>query len=80
MQTWLAPMARSYRYQVRIPVVADICHRGCAYTVLQTLQRRGVYNAAYGTVQYKEPLKSCEIRVGHRTGFGLPEATVAIWP
>ena len=46
-----APMAHSYRlglvtfYQVRIPVGSDICHRGCAYTVLQTVQRYGVYSA-----------------------------------
>ena len=60
-----APMAHSYRlglviwrYQVRIPVRLDICHRGCAYTVLQTVQKHGVYSAAYGTVHYKEPLKS----------------------
>ena len=64
-----APMAHSYRlgleirkYQVRIPVGPDICHRGCAYTVLQTVQRPGVYSAAYGTVHYKEPLKSLEIK------------------
>ena len=57
-----APMAHSYRlglvtwgYQVRIPVGTDICHRGCAYTVLQIVQRNGVYSAAYGTVHYKEP-------------------------
>ena len=37
----------------------------CAYTVLQTVQRHGVYSAAYGTVHNKEPLKSFEIRVGH---------------
>ena len=80
-----APMAHSYRlglviwrYQVRIPVGPDICHRGCAYTVLQTVQRPGVYSAAYGTVHYKEPLKSFEIRVGHSPGFGLP--SVAILP
>ena len=80
-----APMAHSYRlgletrgYQVRIPVGTDICHRGCAYTVLQTVQRHGVYSAAYGTVHYKEPLKSFEIRVGHSPGFGLP--SVAILP
>ena len=55
-----SPMAHSYRlglviwgYQVRIP---DICHRGCAYTVLQIVQRRGVYSAAYGTVHYEKPL------------------------
>ena len=80
-----APMAHSYRlglvtwgYQVRIPVGTDICHRGCAYTVLQTVQRHGVYSAANGTVHYKEPLKSFEIRVGHSPGFGLP--SVAILP
>ena len=54
----------TWGYQVRIPVGADICHRGCAYTVLQTVQRHGVYSAAYGTVHYKEPLKSFEIREG----------------
>ena len=26
---------------------------GCAYTVLQTVQRPGVYGAAYGTLHYK---------------------------
>ena len=69
---WPAPLAHSYRlglvawrYQVRIPGGPDICLRGCAYTVLQTVQRNGVYSAVYGTVHYKEPLKSFEIRVGH---------------
>ena len=51
------------RYQVRIPVGPDIWHRGCAYTVLQTVQMPGVYSATYGTVQYKELLKSFDIRV-----------------
>ena len=59
-------MAHSYRlglvtwiYQVRIPVSMvrpDICHGGCAYTVIQTVQRNGVYSAAYGTMHYKEAL------------------------
>ena len=78
-------MAHSYRlglvtwgYQVRIPIGTDICHRGCAYIVLQTVQMHGVYSAAYGTVHYKEPLKSFKIRVGHSPGFGLP--SVAILP
>ena len=69
--------AHSYRlglvtwgYQVRILVETDIFHR--AYTVLQTVQRHGVYSAAYGTVHYKELLKSLEIRLGHSPGFGLP--------
>ena len=62
----------TWRYQARIPVEPDICHRGCAYIVLQAVQRPGVYSAAYGTVHYQEPLKSFEIRVGHSLGFGLP--------
>ena len=83
--SWSASMAHSYRlglvtwgYQARILVETDICHRGCAYTVLQTVQRHGVYSADYGTVHYKEPWKSFEIRVGRSPGFGLP--SVAILP
>ena len=37
-----------------------------------------MYSAVYGTVHYKEILKSFEIRVGHSPGFGLP--SVAIFP
>ena len=66
----------TWRYQVRIPVGPDICHRGCAYTVLQTVQRHVVYSAAYGTVHYEEPLKSFEIRVGHSPGFQLPSVAI----
>ena len=79
-------MAHLYRlglvtwgYQVRIPVGTYIFHRGCAYTVLQTVQRHGVYSAAYGTVHYKEHLKSFEIRVGHSPGFGLPSVAILPW-
>ena len=68
----------TWRYQVQIPVGTDICHCGCAYTLLQTVQRPGVDSAAYDTVHYKEPVKSFEIRVGHSSGFGLP--SVAILP
>ena len=67
------------RYQVRIPVGPDICHRGCAYSVLQTVQRPGVCSAAYGTVHYKEPLMSFEIRVGHSPSFGLPSVAILPW-
>ena len=76
-------MAHSYRlglitwmYLVRIPVWKDICRRGCAYTVLQTVKRPGVYSAAYGTVHYKEPLKSFEIIVGYSSGFGFPSVAI----
>ena len=34
-----------------------ICHCSCACTVLQTVQRIGVYSAVYGTEHYKEPFK-----------------------
>ena len=66
----------TWRYQVRISVGPDISHRGCAYTVLQAVQKPGVYSAAYGTVHYKEPLKTFKIRVGHSPGFGLPSAAI----
>ena len=72
-----APMTHSYRlwlvtwkYKVRIPVGPEIFHHGCAYTVLQTVQRHGVYSGAYSTVHFKELLKS--FRVGHSPGVGLP--------
>ena len=39
----------------------------------------GIYSAAYGTVHYKEPLKSFEIRVGHSPGFGLPSVAILPW-
>ena len=44
-------------YWVRILVGSNVCHRGCAYTVLQTVQRHGVRSDVYDTVHYKEPLK-----------------------
>ena len=44
-----------------------------------TVQRPGVYSAAYGTVHYKEPLKSFEIRVGHSPSFGLPSVAILPW-
>ena len=66
----------TWGYQARIPVGADLFHRGCAYTVFQTVQMHGVYSAAYGTVHCKEPLKSFEIRVGHSPGFGLPSIAI----
>ena len=56
----------------------DICHRGCAYTVLRTIQRHGVCSAVNGTVHYKDPLKLFEIGVGHSPVFWLP--FVAILP
>ena len=60
---------------VRIPVRPDICLFGCAYTLIQTVQRHGVCSA-YGTVHYKEPSKSFEIRVGHSPCFGLPSVVM----
>ena len=45
--------------------------------MLQTVQRRGVYSATYGTLHYKKPLKSFEIRVAQSSGFGLPSAVLS---
>ena len=39
------------------PGGSDVCYRGCAYTVLQTVQMSGVCSDVYGTVHYKESLK-----------------------
>ena len=39
-------------YLVQILVGSDVSLRGCAYTLLQTVQKHGVC-----TVHYKEPLK-----------------------
>ena len=50
-------MNENSAWQELRPVGMDICHCGCAYTVLQTVQRHGVYSDAYGTLHYKEPLK-----------------------
>ena len=54
VRLWL----ETQKYWVRIPAGSDICHRGCAYIVLQAVQRPGVLSVVYGTVHYKEPLKS----------------------
>ena len=35
-----------------------VCHQGCAYTMLQIVQRPGVCSADYGSVYYKKNLKS----------------------
>ena len=40
----------TWRYQVRIPVYLDVVIV-VVHTVNQTVQRHGVYSAAYGTVQ-----------------------------
>ena len=67
----------TWRYQVRFLFGPDICHRGCAYTVLQTVQKNEVYSAVYGTLHYQETLKSFEIRVGQSPGSGLPCGDIA---
>ena len=48
-------------------------------TVLQTVQRHGVYSAAYGTVHYEELLKSFKIRGGHSPGFWLLSVVIMPW-
>ena len=37
-----------------------------------------MYSAVYGTVNYKEPLKSFEIRVGHSPSFGHPSVAIVL--
>ena len=56
---WPVPMAYLVRlwYWVRMPAGSDVCHRGCAYRVFNTVQRPGECSAGYGTVHYKKPLK-----------------------
>ena len=44
-------------YWVQIVVGLNVSHRGCACTVLQTVQMHGKCSDVYGTVHYKEPLK-----------------------
>ena len=80
-----APMAHSYLlwpYNLEIPGSnpgrPDICHRGCAYTVDQTVQMPGVSSPAYGTSHCKEPLKSFEIRVRLSPGLGLPSVATLL--
>ena len=84
-ETWMPerrPNPRSLTLQAGsyyIPVGSHICHRGCAYTVLQTVQRHRVYSTVCGPLHYKEPLKSFKIRVGHCPGFGLPSLALLPW-
>ena len=61
------------------PAGLDICHRGCAYAVLQTVQTKGLECAVLTMVlcTIKDPWIH-SIRVGHSPGSGLP--SVAILP
>ena len=62
-------------YWVQILVGSDVSHRGCAYTVLQTVQRHGVCSDVYGTVNYKEPLKLFD----KTRAYSLPFFTILPW-
>ena len=64
-----------WRYQVRISVEPDICHRGRAYIQCSKLFKDlecAVMPIWYCALHCKEPLKSLAIRVGHSPGFGSP--------
>ena len=65
----------SVEVQGSCPAWSDVCHWSCAYTVLQTVQRPGMYSAVYGTM--KNP-RNHSIRVGHSLDFG--HSYVAILP
>ena len=47
-------------YCVQILDGSDVTHRGCTYTVLQTVKRNGVCSDVCDTVHYKEPLRLFE--------------------
>ena len=60
------------RYWIRIRDGSDVCHRSCAYAVLQTVQMPRVRSVVYDTVHYKEPLKSFDksrVYFRHRASF-----------
>ena len=59
-------------YWVRVLAGSGICHRGCAFTVLQTMLSM-VYCALI-----KKPW-SHWIRVGHSPDFGLPSVAILPW-
>ena len=71
---WLLPETQRLAFWVRIPTVSDVCHRGCAYTVLKTVQRPEVCSAVCGTVHCKEPLGSFD-EMRSWTRFGLPSVS-----
>ena len=58
-------------YCVQILVGSDVTHRGCTYTVRQTVQRNKVCSDVYGTVHYKEPLKLFESRALSLHSFAI---------
>ena len=67
---------KTQKYCVQIPAESDVCHRGCAYTVLKTGQWPGVCGVVYGTVYYKEPLKSFDKNRTSSADFGPPSVAV----
>ena len=57
MANMIRLLLKTQRYWVRIPAVSDVCRRGCAYIVLQAVQRTGVCSAAYSIVHYNKSWK-----------------------
>ena len=49
-------LLETQRYWARIMAGLDVCHGGCAYTKIQTVQRPGVCRV-YGALHCQEPLK-----------------------
>ena len=68
----------TWRYQVRIPVVRLWL---CIYSAPNCSKPKGLECAVlhYGTVHYKEPLKSFEVRARRSPGFGLPSIAILPW-
>ena len=63
-----------------MPVCSDICHRGCAYTVFQTVQRYGLYSAAYAAyICFLFWSKVCDRGVAHPSSIRHATIVVSIF-
>ena len=72
VRLWL----ETQRYWVRMAAESDVCHRGCAYTVFQTIQTPAVPFMILCTI--KNPW-SHPIREGHSPDFGFPSVVTLPW-
>ena len=68
----------SVKVVVRITSASDVCHRGCAYAVFQTVHRPGLCSVVDGTVHYNNPLKLFE-RVENSPELGLSSVAILPW-
>ena len=61
-----------------MPAGSDVCHRGCAYISLQTVQRPVVCSAVDGSLlcTIKNPQRQ-SIGIGYSLDFGLPSVALS---